>query len=65
MENFHVDENIKKAETLPARFYRSEEVFELLKERIFKRSFQWFGSINDLLPHESYVKPLLFVEGYL
>ena len=42
MENFHIDENIKKAETLPATFYRSDEVFELLKKRVFKRSFQWF-----------------------
>ena len=63
MENFHVDEDIKKAETLPATFYRSDEVFELLKERVFKSSYQWFGSLDDLLPQESYVKPLLFVEG--
>lgn len=65
MENFHVDEDIKKAETLPAKFYRSDEVFKLLKERVFKKSYQWFGSIDDLLPQESYVKPLLFVEGFL
>ena len=65
MENFHIDEDIKKAETLPATFYRSDEVFELLKERVFKSSYQWFGSLDDLLPQESYVKPLLFVEGHL
>ena len=65
MENFHIDEDIKKAETLPAKFYRSDEVFKLLKERVFKKSYQWFGSIDDLLPQESYVKPLLFVEGFL
>jgi len=65
MENFHIDEDIKKAETLPAKFYRSDEVFKLLKERVFKKSYQWFGSIDDLLPQESYVKPLLFIEGFL
>ena len=48
MENFHIDEDIKKAETLPATFYRSDEVFELLKERVFKSSYQWFGSLDDL-----------------
>ena len=53
MENFHVDEDIKKAETLPATFYRSDEVFELLKERVFKSSYQWFGSLHFFNPGQN------------
>ena len=65
MNHFHVDEDITKAETLPAAFYRDDEVFEQLKNRVFGRSYQWFGAIDDLLPQESYVKPLMFIEGFL
>ena len=65
MKNFHVDEDIKKAETLPASFYRDDEVFEFLKSSVFAKSYQWFGSVDDLLPQESYVKPLTFIEGFI
>ena len=65
MKNFHVDKDIKKAETLPASFYRDDEVFEFLKSSVFAKSYQWFGSVDDLLPQESYVKPLTFIEGFI
>ena len=38
MEKFHVHEDITVAETLPASFYRSQEVFEALREKIFTRN---------------------------
>ena len=31
MEPFYIDPDIRKAETLPASFYRSDEIFEKLK----------------------------------
>jgi choline monooxygenase len=39
-EKFYVDPDIKKASTLPASFYREEEVFEAMKSKIFHRSWQ-------------------------
>ena len=38
--DFKIDEDIRKAETLPATFYRSPEAFESLKEKVF------YGSCN-------------------
>ena len=32
---FYIDSNIKKAETLPASFYKDEQVFKDIKEKIF------------------------------
>ena len=48
MFDFHVDEHISKAETLPASFYRDDEVFEALKNRVFRNSWQWKGCANEL-----------------
>ncbi len=65
MYDFHVDPDITKAETLPASFYRSDDVFEALKDLVFKPSFQWFGSVSELLPIENFVKPLSFIDGFI
>jgi len=65
MLSYRVDEDISKAETLPASFYRDDAVFERLKESVFRSSYQWFGDINELLPLENYVKPLTFIEGFI
>ena len=32
---FHVDSDITVSETLPAHFYKSQQVFDLLKEKVF------------------------------
>jgi choline monooxygenase len=65
MLGYHVDEDISKAETLPASFYRCDETFEHLKQHVFRRSFQWYGSIEELLPMENYIKPLGFIDGFI
>ena len=65
MLRYHVHEDISKAETLPARFYRCDDTFEGLKQQVFKSSFQWYGSFNELLPQENYIKPLTFMEGFI
>ena len=43
---FHIHPDIKKAETLPASFYKDPAVFEMLKERVFLKSWQWVGDKN-------------------
>lgn len=38
MDDFFIDPDITKAETLPPRFYRSQEIFEKLKETVFSEN---------------------------
>ncbi|HEY6162777.1 MAG TPA: aromatic ring-hydroxylating dioxygenase subunit alpha [Bacteroidia bacterium] len=44
----HVDPDIKKASTLPSEFYTSEEYFQLSKEKIFARTWQFMGDTDEL-----------------
>ena len=39
----YVDNDIRIAETLPARFYKKQEIFEMVKEKIFLRCWHWVG----------------------
>ena len=61
---FFVDENIAKANTLPALFYKSDEVFELMKEKIFKSSFQWIGD-HSIFAGAIKKYPFYFLENYI
>lgn len=61
---FYIDPDIKKAETLPAEFYRSEEVFERIKENVFLKSWQFVGD-QSLLPFEKYAYPIWFMEHFI
>ena len=65
MFDFHVDEHISKAETLPASFYRDDEVFEALKNRVFRNSWQWKGCANELFPMDDYVQPMSFLDDFV
>ena len=62
---FHVDSDITFAETLPAHFYKSQEVFDLLKEKVFVKSWQWIGDVNILVPQPETVSPLVLLEDYV
>lgn len=42
------DFDIRKARTLPAAFYLDPQKFEESKERIFKRSWQWFSHAQEI-----------------
>ena len=48
MARFEVDEDIRKARTLPSEFYTDERFFELSKERIFARSWHLLGRVSEL-----------------
>ena len=65
MFDFHVHENISKAETLPASFYREDSVFEALKKRVFRHSWQWKGCAKELFPVDDYVQPMSFLEDFI
>lgn len=62
--NFFVDPDIRKAETLPAAFYRSDEVFERMKEGIFSKTWQWIGDSN-LVPLAQHVYPFVLLAHFL
>ncbi len=63
-DGFHIDPDIRKAETLPARFYRDATVFELMKEKVFLSSWQWMGDY-DQIEFPGYVFPKTILEQYL
>jgi choline monooxygenase len=60
--NIHPD--IKKAETLPAQFYKDPEIFELIKQKVFLKSWQWVGDQNNVRQPQS-VYPFVLLDGFL
>jgi choline monooxygenase len=65
MAKFTIEKNIAKAETLPASFYRSSEVFEKIKEDIFAKCWHWIGDEHTLLPLAGYAYPFVLLDRYL
>ncbi len=63
-EKFHVDPDIRKAETLPASFYRDKEVFDSIRERVFLRSWQFVGDEN-LVKLPGSVFPFILLDSFL
>ncbi len=63
-DKFHIHPDITKAETLPASFYRNQEVFDAIKEKIFLKSWQWIGDENLVRLPQS-VHPFVLLENYL
>ncbi|MBL8523833.1 MAG: aromatic ring-hydroxylating dioxygenase subunit alpha [Betaproteobacteria bacterium] len=45
---YAVDPDVTLAHTLPGRFYHDETVWQLTGERVFARSWQWLGSLDDV-----------------
>jgi len=63
-KQFIIDPDIRKAQTLPAEFYKEEKIYQLSKEKIFARSWQFAGDISSFQkPGQIY--PLTLLEGYL
>ncbi|WP_299763824.1 aromatic ring-hydroxylating dioxygenase subunit alpha [uncultured Dokdonia sp.] len=65
MEHFYIHPDITQAETLPASFYRSQEVFDAIKERVFKSTWQWIGDANSCIPLTESVFPFVLLDNYL
>jgi len=61
MTKYRIDPNISSAETLPSRFYRSQEVYDQLIEKVFARSWQWIGDSSSLVEERNLV-PFSFLE---
>lgn len=59
-----VDADIAAARTPDARFYRSQETFALVRERVFARSWQWIGDL-DAVRERSSLSPRTLLPGLL
>jgi len=63
-EKFNIDPDICKASTLPASFYKSHDIFDSIKEKIFLRSWHFAGDESQVnLPGSVY--PFVLLDGYL
>lgn len=61
MPHFEIDIDIRKARTLSSEFYTADRYFELSKERIFERTWQFLGRADD----EDGLKPATILPGFL
>ena len=61
MERFEIDADIRKAKTLASEFYTDPTFFELSKEKIFARTWQFLGRADEV---ES-LKPVTILPGFL
>jgi choline monooxygenase len=61
---FDIHPDIREASTLPARFYSDPAIFDLCKQRIFARSWQFVGD-TDSVKVPGQVHPVTMLEGLL
>ena len=61
---FQIHKDISKAETLPSIFYKNQDVFDEVKEKIFLKSWQWLGDDSGLKLTNS-IQPLTLLDGFL
>lgn len=61
---FNIHKDISKAETLPSSFYKSQDVFDQVRENIFLKSWQWLGD-NSSLKLTNSIYPLTLLDGFL
>jgi choline monooxygenase len=61
MTPFSINPDITQAETLPASFYRSQEVFDLLIEKVFAQTWQFAGDTTKVALSQQ-IHPFSFLE---
>ena len=61
---YFIDPDIRKAQTLPSEFYRNNDVYEALKEMVFKKTWQMVCDTDTIKVPQS-VHPYTLLEGYL
>ena len=60
----NVDKDIRLAETLPAKFYKDENLFDISKKKIFLRSWHWIGD-DTLLKEKTLSFLIIFYQSFL
>lgn len=46
--DYQIDADITLAATLPGTFYHDADAYSLARERVFARTWQWLGDLNDV-----------------
>ncbi|MDQ3022430.1 MAG: aromatic ring-hydroxylating dioxygenase subunit alpha [Bacteroidota bacterium] len=64
MSLFHINEDISLAETLPSEFYTNEKYFELSKDKIFSRTWQYAGDMEEARV-AGQIHPFYLLENFL
>lgn len=64
MKKFTIDADIRKAQTLPAHFYRDPDNFERVKEAIFARSWN-FAAESEVIAKPNSAYPFTLLENVL
>lgn len=62
---YKVNPDLTRAETLPADFYTSPEAWELAKEKIFARSWQFLGDEARMFAGPENLYPVTLLDHYL
>ena len=63
-KQFYIDPDITKASTLNTAFYRSNDIFEEVKNNVFLKSWQWIGD-DESMTKDGQVRPIVLLDGYL
>ena len=58
---FEIDPDIRKARTLPSDFYTDDTFFELSKDKIFARTWQFLGKASEI----DVLTPSMILAGFL
>jgi len=61
---FIVDQDITKASTLPSSFYKTDSIFDQIKEKIFLKSWQFIGD-EELVKLPKSAHPFILLNSYL
>ena len=64
MPPFTIDPDITVARTLPSAFYLDAVVWERVRERVFARTWQWLGDLDDVAQAGS-LSPRTLLPGHL
>src|SRR5689334_17500259 len=59
-----VDPDIADASTIDPSFYRDADAYELARERVFARTWQWIGSLADVAAPRA-LSPRVVLPGLL
>ena len=62
--SFHVDPDITKAATISSEFYRSDAAWDLARDRIFARSWQFVGD-TDSVKVPGQLLPITLLDGLM
>jgi choline monooxygenase len=61
---FNIDPDIRRAETMPSRFYTDPDSYKQSVDLIFAKSWQWIGD-SDLVKVPGQIHPLTLLDGCL